>query len=534
MSAADEKPESAKPADEAPRPWWFRVLGIRRRPGRFLRFKLTRWGWVLALLVAGLIGMGAMAEYTMQPDFCRSCHIMEPYYVAWHSSTHKNVPCVDCHFEPGLKSTLRGKFEASAQGVKYLTGTYGSKPHAEIRDASCLREGCHAKRILEGKVRWTVPSQRGGSVTIRFDHAPHLQPDRRGKQLRCVSCHSQIVQGQHLVVTLDTCFLCHFKGFKHGRYEETLGGCKACHDAPKEKVRLATGIFDHAEYLARGVTCENCHADTVKGDGAVPRQVCWTCHNEANKVAQYGETKGLHLTHVSTHKVECSGCHVQIEHHLSAEAADTPRKPLEGRRAMASGVCGQCHESTHAGPEELYHGTAGRGAPDMPSPMSRARVGCLACHKSRERQEQVAEVVGQTFRAVQESCDYCHGAKYAGALDEWKKTVAAFQHRADLAYAQAKGALDKGRLAGEGLLKARRLLDDAEHNIRLVKLGHGVHNVNYSTALLNVATDNCIDVCKMLGAAIQLPAVPQPATTSRPEASSQPASAPATASGAAP
>ena len=27
--------------------------------------------------------------------------------------------------------------------------------------------------------------------------------------------------------------------------------------------------------------------------------------------------------------------------------------------------------------------------------------------------------------------------------------------------------------------------------MRLVKLGHGVHNVNYSTALLNVAIDNC-------------------------------------------
>ena len=37
----------------------------------------------------------------------------------------------------------------------------------------------------------------------------------------------------------------------------------------------------------------------------------------------------------------------------------------------------------------------------------------------------------------------------------------------------------------------QRLLDDAGHNIRLVKLGHGVHNINYATALLNVATDNC-------------------------------------------
>ena len=33
----------------------------------------------------------------------------------------------------------------------------------------------------------------------------------RGIKLRCTSCHSQIVQGQHMAVTATTCFLCHFK-----------------------------------------------------------------------------------------------------------------------------------------------------------------------------------------------------------------------------------------------------------------------------------------------------------------------------------
>src|SRR5690606_25869693 len=134
------------------------------------------------------------------------CHIMEPYYQAWHDSTHKDVPCADCHFEPGWRNTLHGKFQASSQAAKYITNTYGSKPHAEVRDASCMRSGCHEKRVLEGKVDWDVPTSRGDMITIRFDHTPHLEPDRRGKQLRCVSCHSQMVQGQHIVVTLDTCF----------------------------------------------------------------------------------------------------------------------------------------------------------------------------------------------------------------------------------------------------------------------------------------------------------------------------------------
>src|SRR5262245_51611392 len=206
---------------ETNRPLIMRLLGIRERPGKLVRLGLTKWGWTLAALIVGLGTMGAFAEYSMQPDFCRSCHLMEPYYQAWHQSTHKNVSCPQCHFEPGMQNTLYGKFQASSQAVKYITQTYGSKPHAEIKDVSCMRSGCHEKRLLEGKVNWDVSTVRGGKITIRFDHTPHLTEERRGKQLRCVSCHSQIVQGQHLVVTLDTCFLCHMKGVEHGRHEQT-------------------------------------------------------------------------------------------------------------------------------------------------------------------------------------------------------------------------------------------------------------------------------------------------------------------------
>jgi nitrate/TMAO reductase-like tetraheme cytochrome c subunit len=493
------------------RPLWFRLCGFKHRPGKWLRYLFTKRGWCQFILVAMLGGTIGFMEYSMSPEFCRSCHIMEPYYQAWHQSTHKDVGCPECHFEPGMLNTVKGKFEASSQAVKYITGTYGSKPHAEVRDASCLRSGCHETRVLEGAVKWEVKRQRGGTLKIRFDHGPHLKEKRRGKQLRCVSCHSQIVQGQHLVVTLDTCFLCHFKGLKHGRSEQKLGKCGICHDSPKEKITLATGEFNHKEYIDRGVACESCHSDSISGDGAVPRQVCWTCHNKSAQVARYVDTNFVHDNHITKHKVECSSCHVQIEHRLTTGPAFSPFKPGSRYEVLHKGACGQCHEQTHGGPSELYRGSGGRGVPDMPSAMYRTQVDCIGCHKAPGRNKAQASIVGQTYLTVQESCDYCHDKKYDNRLAETKKKIADLTDIAEGAYVKAKADLAKRNLDAMDLLDVQRKLDDANHNIRIVKFGHGVHNEPYSTALLNYALEQCQKAQRIIKST-------QPAATTKPAA----------------
>jgi nitrate/TMAO reductase-like tetraheme cytochrome c subunit len=494
--------ESASPNPSVPAapplPRWLRIAGIRRRQGRFIHFTLSLWGWVLAAALVFMAGSAGFAEYSMQPDFCRSCHLMEPYYQAWHKSTHRNVPCSDCHFEPGLTNTFKGKFQASSQAVKYLTKTYGSKPHAEVRDSSCMRDGCHERRLLEGKVNWQITTQDGQKISIRFDHTPHLTQVRRGKQLRCVSCHSQIVQGQHIVVTLDTCFLCHFKGLKHGRDDETLGGCRACHDAPQGEIRLTTGLFKHSEFLDRGVSCQNCHADTIRGDGAVPRQRCWDCHNQPDQIARYDQPQLLHQVHITEHKVECSSCHIKIEHFLNAAAPQGPQMLLPHAGLGDAGSCGQCHEQSHTGPADLYRGTGGVGVPDMPSPMYRAQVKCIACHEHAEESAGVAQVVGQTYRAGQDRCDYCHGSKYPDTLSQWKTGLDQNLAHADQLLAGASAAVAKARLSDSQHLAVQRLLDDAEHNIRLVRLGHGVHNITYATALLSVAADRAAQASTLI------------------------------------
>ncbi len=150
---------------------------------------------LLALLAAWLVLMVVMAAaaawYTSRPVFCNSCHNMEPYYKSWQESSHKDVTCVECHFPPGLGGKVRGKMLGLVQLMKYVTASAGTRPSAEIPDASCLRSGCHESRLLSGRVDFHG---------IPFDHTPHLQEGRRGKTLHCTSCHSQIVQGTHMTV----------------------------------------------------------------------------------------------------------------------------------------------------------------------------------------------------------------------------------------------------------------------------------------------------------------------------------------------
>ena len=272
-----------------------------------------RRGRIVLIVVAGLVVVGGAAvaglwELSTSPLLCNACHIMKPYVEAWRTSKHNTVTCVQCHYPPGFRDTIWVKYQALSQVVKWATQTYSSKPFAEIEDASCLRSGCHSQRVLQGKVVF----KRG----IIFDHRPHLEQVRRGRELRCTSCHSQIVIGTHIEVTESTCFLCHFKGMKTGRELTPIAGCTGCHQAPKGDIMIGSIRFNHEEMVERGVACQKCHLNVVAGEGEAPRERCFTCHNELGKLERYGDTLFIHDFHVAGHNIECARCHTEIRHRL--------------------------------------------------------------------------------------------------------------------------------------------------------------------------------------------------------------------------
>jgi len=482
-------------AERNGRLWWEKLLdalGLHHpsRGGWHIAVH-SRFFVILGSVAAfGILFVGGSVRYSESPTFCRSCHIMEPYYQAWKMSKHVGIACVECHYPPAAPKTLLWKkFQAMSQVVKYVTRTYSSKPFAEVDDSSCLRSGCHSNRLLEGR----IVTKRG----ILFDHRPHLTQLRRGKQLRCTSCHSQVMVGSHIEVTYETCYLCHFKDRGEGRDLKPLAGCTGCHQIPDKTIALGGMQFNHKTFVAqKHLDCQSCHVNLVHGKGNVPQDRCFTCHNQPEKIARFKDTEFLHENHVTKHHVACFHCHESIRHGFSDNSQVALAKPGEpvdraaprlpesaapaGTPTMAFD-CAFCHQKMHTGQLEMFTGKVpGLGLPDMPSPMRTANVDCVGCH-FQEKVDAAQEYRGKTFKASQAACVKCHGPKFQGIWEETKSELASTLDQLD---AKAAAIAKAGSPVPE--------LAQAEHLLKFVRAARGEHNIYLASLALRKA-DGLLD-----------------------------------------
>jgi len=228
------------------------------------------------------------------PKNCTACHFIVPYYKKWETSTHKMVPCLKCH-EYTAERALAAQF-------MFLAGAYNPRPLTNVPDKNCLQAGCHDKRLVTSKVTFT---KRG----ISFDHKPHFTEMKRGIKLHCRSCHSDIVQGEHLKVSLNVCYLCHFKGVAH---DQAQTGCPSCHSAPTKPIAYKGKTFSHEAALKAGYKCNKCHVEITKGDGITSQDKCYFCH--VDRTEKYSDVKLIHDKHVTAKQIDCLYCHSKIEH----------------------------------------------------------------------------------------------------------------------------------------------------------------------------------------------------------------------------
>lgn len=462
------------------------------RKTRYHLLRLARWMAEPSLWVRVVIGVAVFAiflvgsvEYTSRPNFCTTCHYMQPFYDSWAESSHSEVSCTTCHFEPGLEGTIRGKLAGLEQVVSYLGRSYvRRKPWAEIDDSSCLRSGCHSTRTLEGEVTFKQ---------VTFDHASHLGDLRRGKELRCTSCHSQVVQGEHILVTETTCFLCHMKESEEVEFtsNEKLGNCTTCHDWEAVSAEeMQEFRFDHTPVIEMDLECSKCHASTIVGDGFVPEQNCYNCHFEVDRLERYNDTELMHRTHISENKIECVQCHAPIQHKIERLTAESE---LE---------CRTCHTGTHSEQLYLFTGQArGYDHQDFqgePNPMLEAGLECSSCHLYH------AELIGtaEVKRAAPRSCESCHGEGYDRLLELWQESAEAKLSKLTQELSRVERSVFSSR--SEKVSQAAAKLEVARTAAHLVDVGKAVHNMQFADKLIGRSYENLNEALEIVGADFRL------------------------------
>ena len=149
---------------------------------------------VLALVVVG----GATGGYLIHlsntsPEFCATCHIMEPNVNSYLTSNNldnihnqANVECKECHDYP-VSAEI-------SSGIKFITGNYtvdtdGKLLPVEYTDEMCL--DCH------------ISYDYVAEQTDWLERNPH---DSHNGQLACNTCH--VSHGEQI----DYCATCHDHG----------------------------------------------------------------------------------------------------------------------------------------------------------------------------------------------------------------------------------------------------------------------------------------------------------------------------------
>ena len=318
---------------------------------------------------------------------------------------------------------------------------------------------------------------------VQFDHKPHLTEVRRGKNLRCTSCHAQIVVGNHMEVTTTTCYLCHFKESDSHDVVE-LSECRLCHqELPDYDIEhqvkhpinndqvIETTVFNHIDYVTEDLKdCTSCHQHVNEGRGLARQDHCLVCHNDPKLLNRFDEIGFIHDNHITEHNVTCERCHEPIKHEV------TPM-PEEMKQS-----CNSCHVSFHSGQRQMYMGVGAKGIEEpLPNPMYKAMVDCSGCHYATPgKQASNKPFTGFTKVINYDSCKLCHGEMTEDYVDVFNDYI----DETKSYLATVERALKS--LSTSSLNSNKDIINKIKFNLEFVRNSYGwAHNWEYSNMILD-------------------------------------------------
>jgi len=456
---------------------------------------------------------------------------MTEQYNAWKADTHHannnadgmQAECIECHFLPGDKYSLKAKYEGLRHLAAYLYEPDAPLPiRPVIPDGACLQSGCHddTDNFAEREIQFTDK--------VRFKHAVHLgEKALEGQKLTCDACHFKVSEKKHFEVPKEICFLCHLKLEKpvldkaHMAevgadrileitfadrpsidFNQGVSRCDICHIIPTESLQgqltagedkdnSLTKPITHQTILEAGVACESCHFEVVKGAGEVVTgnvvsNGCLRCHNRSQTlIATAGDRKLMHDKHVAAKKADCFDCHNTIEHKNRTDHLDFVRTD-----------CQLCHANQHKYQKLLLSGApATENLSATPHLMYNVNTNCMGCHLKKSTR------TGHAVRSASgDTCAACHTKRHKKMLADWKTQLKeeiedAEEAERDVfkAFEESKANVPKALLTEieDKLASGRELLN-------IVRFGNGVHNKKYAIMIIDEAFANFDDSVDLL------------------------------------
>jgi len=420
-------------------------------PGFVKRWSM-RLGIALAvLIVVGGVLLGWAEHHTSQPNFCGTCHIMEPYFASWKDDIHGaklDVKCVDCHYAPGERTTVNAKLRGLSQVASYFSGRYGAtRPRAHVSNDSCMTAKCH------GDLRFMDKTIEIGSV--RFVHARHLQLNKESleavqEELADLTKTLQAAVGQEQFTRLQD--VANESGPHEARVDKLVSLVSVTGATmPRDELEKFSQLSHRQVRTAQlaDIQCTNCHsygekktdhkAPTPAHHFSVNTTSCYTCHfnNEGfntgtnnclmcHKQLPVGEiivhkeltpsegqklqspelqAKTVKMNHqaILERKVDCSSCHADV----AMEASLVTRRD-----------CERCHDVPRFFDQWKEPITLELVAHYHKVHVPQQRAKCLDCH-SEIHHQLIREDKGQAefLTSVMANCTHCHPQHHKQQLD---------------------------------------------------------------------------------------------------------------------
>jgi len=343
------------------------------RKAWYRRFPALLFGLLVAIV---LLPGGSIYYQTTGGRSCARCHEIWQPYTDWHSSTHRNVACAECH---GDVFTLDARFHLKnvSRLVAHLRGSIPeqvrlSMDEVEKMGGRCGR--CHQQEYADWAASPHAATFKEIFLNPIHNHQQPLMDD-------CLRCHGSYFNGsiRDLVTPLDTKGPWHLRDPKLA--EQPAVPCLACHQMHRqgspltrpaakaanpgpsqEIVRPSLALFDRRELGYIGVDRlplpemhDGERAVHISPD--IRQALCYQCHaalatakvGSGDDRTAVGVHEGLscfacHLGHGQKTRASCSTCHPQLSNcGLNVETMDTTFKSRTSPHNVHFVKCIDCH-----------------------------------------------------------------------------------------------------------------------------------------------------------------------------------------------